>query len=57
MLIHVSAIVPAYNEAENIALVVAGLFALRYEPNKSLIDEVTIADNNSNGDTASIAAS
>jgi glycosyltransferase involved in cell wall biosynthesis len=57
MLMHVSAIIPAYNEAENIALVVAGLFALRDESDKSLIHEVIVADNNSNDDTAAIASS
>jgi glycosyltransferase involved in cell wall biosynthesis len=51
----VSAIIPAYNEAENIALVVSGLLAQRDEQGARLIDEVVVADNNSSDGTADIA--
>jgi glycosyltransferase involved in cell wall biosynthesis len=51
----VSAIIPAYNEAENIALVVSGLLALRDERGEPLIDEVVVADNDSNDGTSEIA--
>jgi glycosyltransferase involved in cell wall biosynthesis len=51
----VSAIIPAYNEAENIALVVGGLIALRDADNRPLVGEVIVADNNSDDDTAAIA--
>lgn len=52
----ISAIIPAYNEAENIALVVSGLLVLRASDGSSLIDEVVVADNGSDDDTALIAA-
>jgi glycosyltransferase involved in cell wall biosynthesis len=51
----VSAIIPAYNEAENISLVVEGLLSLRDECDAPLINEVVVADNNSTDDTARIA--
>ncbi len=51
----VSAIIPAFNEAENIALVVTGLLALRAQDGRPLIDEVIVADNNSVDGTATIA--
>jgi glycosyltransferase involved in cell wall biosynthesis len=51
----VSAIIPAYNESENIALVVSSLFALRSTTGAPLVDEVIVADNNSDDDTALIA--
>jgi glycosyltransferase involved in cell wall biosynthesis len=52
----VSAIIPAYNESENIALVVSGLLSLRSTAGAPLVDEVIVADNNSNDDTATIAS-
>jgi glycosyltransferase involved in cell wall biosynthesis len=51
----ISAIIPAYNEAENIALVVGGLMALHNAAGEPLIHEVIVADNNSSDDTAAIA--
>jgi glycosyltransferase involved in cell wall biosynthesis len=51
----ISAIIPAYNEAENIALVVEGLLALQGEGGSPLIDEVIVANNNSTDKTAEIA--
>lgn len=51
----ISAIIPAYNEAENIALVVGGLRALRNTAGAPLIHEVIVADNGSSDDTAAIA--
>ncbi len=51
----VSAIIPAYNEAENIALVVRGLLGLRNGRGAPLVDEVVVADNNSTDGTADIA--
>lgn len=55
-MLKVSAIIPAYNEAENIALVVDGLLALRDASGLALISEVIVADNGSDDDTAVIAA-
>ena len=52
----VSAIIPAYNEAENIALVVGGLLALRAASGAPLMHEVVVADNRSDDDTGLIAA-
>jgi glycosyltransferase involved in cell wall biosynthesis len=52
----VSAIIPAYNESENVALVVSGLLALRTKEGCALVDEVIVADNNSDDDTAAVAA-
>jgi glycosyltransferase involved in cell wall biosynthesis len=52
-----SAIIPAYNEAENIALVVEGLLALRNHMQTPLLHEVIVADNGSDDDTAAIARS
>jgi glycosyltransferase involved in cell wall biosynthesis len=54
--VKISAIIPAYNEAENIALVVSGLCALRQKNGAPMIDEVVVADNNSTDDTARLAA-
>lgn len=51
----ISAIIPAYNEAENIALVVGGLLALRNPQGQPLIAEVIVADNDSCDGTATIA--
>jgi glycosyltransferase involved in cell wall biosynthesis len=51
----VSAIIPAHNEAANIALVVAGLLALRDRAGAALIHEVIVADNASTDDTATLA--
>jgi glycosyltransferase involved in cell wall biosynthesis len=48
----VSAVIPAYNEAENIALVVSGLKALVAPSGLPLIFEVIVADNNSSDATA-----
>jgi glycosyltransferase involved in cell wall biosynthesis len=52
---HVSAIVPARNEAPCIAAVVRDLLALRTVDGRSLIGEVVVADNGSSDDTAAIA--
>ena len=52
----ISAVIPAYNEAENIALVVSGLRALRNTAGAPLIDEVIVADKSSSDDTAAIAS-
>lgn len=54
-MLKISAIIPAYNEAENIGLVVGGLRALRNPCGLPLVHEVVVADNNSNDGTASIA--
>ncbi len=54
-MLNVTAIIPAYNEAENIALVVGGLRALRKPSGLPAIHEVIVADNNSDDDTAAIA--
>ena len=54
-MLKISAIIPAYNEAENIALVVAGLRALRDASGLPVVHEVIVADNNSHDGTASIA--
>jgi hypothetical protein len=56
-MLSVSAIVPAFNEAENIALVIDGLRCLRSPAGDRLIDEVIVADNGSSDGTAQIAAS
>jgi glycosyltransferase involved in cell wall biosynthesis len=50
-----SAIIPAYNEAENIALVVEGLRALCDDIGAPLVYEVIVANNNSTDETAIIA--
>ena len=50
-----TAIIPAYNEVENIALVVGGLLALRDPQGLPTVHEVVVADNNSNDGTADIA--
>lgn len=49
------AIIPAYNEAENIALVVGGLLELLDHKGSLLIQEVIVADNGSEDATAAIA--
>ncbi len=54
-MLKISAIIPAYNEAENIALVVGGLRALRNPSGLPSVHEVIVADNNSDDGTASIA--
>jgi glycosyltransferase involved in cell wall biosynthesis len=54
-MLKISAIIPAYNEAENIALVVGGLRALRDAAGLPVVHEVIVADNNSNDETATIA--
>ena len=51
-----TAIIPAYNEVENIALVVGGLLALRDPFGQPTVNEVVVADNNSNDGTAQVAA-
>jgi glycosyltransferase involved in cell wall biosynthesis len=51
----VTAVIPAFNEAENIELVVRGLIKLRDDNGKPLIAEVIVADNNSTDATSSIA--
>ena len=52
-----TAIIPAYNEVENIALVVNGLLALHDSHGQPTIHEVIVADNNSNDGTAQAAFS
>ncbi len=52
----ISAVIPAFNEAENIALVVNGLRALQNDLGESLVHEVIVADNNSTDNTATIAS-
>lgn len=54
-MLKISAIIPAYNEADNIALVVAGLLSLRDAAQAPLVHEVIVADNGSDDDTADIA--
>lgn len=54
--LQISAIVPAFNEAENIALVVEGLLAQRDASGAVLLHEVIVADNRSTDLTASVAA-
>jgi glycosyltransferase involved in cell wall biosynthesis len=54
--VKISAIIPAYNEAENIALVVGGLRELRDATGEPLIHEVVVADNDSTDETAALAA-
>jgi glycosyltransferase involved in cell wall biosynthesis len=54
--VKISAIIPAFNEAENIALVVGGLRVLRDASGAPLIHEVVVADNNSTDETAALAA-
>jgi glycosyltransferase involved in cell wall biosynthesis len=51
----VTAVIPAFNEAENIKLVVCGLFSLRDDHGLPLIAEVIVADNNSTDATTSVA--
>ena len=51
----VSAIIPAYNEAANIVLVIDGLLALRDPAGSPLIHEVIVGDNGSTDDTAMLA--
>jgi glycosyltransferase involved in cell wall biosynthesis len=51
----VSAIIPAYNEAENIGLVIQGLWKQTDAQGLPLIFEVVVADNNSTDNTATIA--
>ena len=50
-----TAIIPAYNEVENIALVVGGLLALRDPFGQPTVNQVVVADNNSNDGTAQAA--
>jgi glycosyltransferase involved in cell wall biosynthesis len=52
----VYAIVPAYNEAPAIALVVAGLCALRNAAGRPLVERVIVADNGSTDGTGELAA-
>ena len=54
-LMKVSAIIPAFNEAENIALVVEGLLAQRNQEGGALLHEVLVADNSSTDGTGAIA--
>jgi glycosyltransferase involved in cell wall biosynthesis len=51
----VSAVIPAYNEAQSIGLVVRGLKALRSECGSPLIHEIVVADNNSTDSTSIVA--
>jgi glycosyltransferase involved in cell wall biosynthesis len=51
----VTAVIPAFNEAENIGLVVRGLVSLVDDQGQPLIAEVIVADNNSTDATSSIA--
>ena len=50
-----TAVIPAYNEVENIALVVGGLLALRNALGLPVVQEVIVADNNSSDGTAEAA--
>ena len=54
-MLKISAIIPAHNEAENIALVVDGLRALRDASGLPVVHEVIVADNNSSDGTGAIA--
>lgn len=54
-MLKVSALIPAFNEAENIALVVDGMMALRDSAGRPLIHEIIVADNGSTDATASVA--
>ncbi len=54
-MLKVTAIIPAYNEAENIALVVGGLRVLRDASGLPVVHEVIVADNNSDDRTATLA--
>ena len=54
-MLKVTAIIPAHNEAENIALVVVGLIELRGQDGAPLIHEVIVADNGSEDATAAVA--
>ena len=54
-MLKVSAIIPAFNEADNIALVVCGMIALRDHAGAPLIHEVVVADNGSSDATAAVA--
>ena len=54
-MLKVSAIIPAFNEAENIALVVDGMIALRDQAGLPLVHEIIVADNGSTDATASVA--
>jgi glycosyltransferase involved in cell wall biosynthesis len=51
----VTAVIPAFNEAENIGLVVSGLTTLQDDYGQPLIEEIIVADNNSKDATSSIA--
>jgi glycosyltransferase involved in cell wall biosynthesis len=51
----VSAIIPAYDEAQNIGLVVKGLLALENGSGDPLIFEVIVGDNNSSDGTGGLA--
>jgi glycosyltransferase involved in cell wall biosynthesis len=48
----VSAVIPAYNEAQSIGLVVSGLKSLKDESGAPLVHEIIVADNNSTDSTA-----
>lgn len=54
-MLKISAIIPAFNEAENISLVVQGLIRLRRTTGLPLIHEVIVADNASTDETATLA--
>jgi hypothetical protein len=54
-LLKVTAVIPAFNEAENIGIVVRGLLALKDDSDVSLISEVIVADNNSTDATSKFA--
>lgn len=54
-MIKITAIIPACNEAGNIALVVAGLIELRGQDGAPLVHEVIVADNGSEDATATFA--
>ena len=53
--LHITAVIPALNEATNIATVVTNLLTLREKHTTQLVDEVIVCDNGSTDDTAAIA--
>lgn len=53
--LHITAVIPALDEAEAIADVVADLVALHNEAGLAVIDDIIVADNGSIDDTAALA--
>ncbi len=54
--LHITAVIPALNEAEAIAFVVNDLITLRDDKERLVIDDIIVADNGSKDDTARLAA-